>query len=82
MGLAIEAGRRGDCSPAVLNAANEIAVRGFIEGKIRFVDIAGVIEQVLEEHSPSAPVLEAVMEADHWSRSRATELLTSLNRVS
>ena len=58
--------------PAVLNAANEIAVRAFLDGKIGLADIAAVNKAVMEEHAAtSADSLDAVLDADQWARSRA-----------
>ena len=73
--LAYEAGRRGDTYPAVLNAANEIAVGAFIESGSEFLSIPSIVEAVLEEHEPVPPSLEGVLEQDEWARTRATELL-------
>ena len=70
--LAYEAGRRGRSFPAVLNAANEIAVAAFLEGDLGFTDITGVVGSVLEDHEPmEVNELAAVLEADEWARGRA-----------
>ena len=66
--IAYEAGRKGDTYPAVLNAANEIAVQAFLEGKIRFLHIPQIVEAVLEDHTASEASLEGVLEADSWAR--------------
>ena len=67
--LAYEAIKAGGVMPAVLNAANEIAVESFLNEKIRFTDIAAVIEQTMQDFSPtSAQTLEQVLEADHQAR--------------
>lgn len=72
LALAYEALRAGGTTPAVLNAANEIAVRAFLDGKIGLSDIASVNRSVLDEHSSTtADSLEAILEADEWARSRA-----------
>jgi len=72
LGLAYGALRSGGTMPTVLNAANEVAVRAFLDGKIGLADIAAVNEFVMKEHSPSAAdSLEAVLAADEWARSRA-----------
>ncbi|MGQ0543554.1 MAG: 1-deoxy-D-xylulose-5-phosphate reductoisomerase [Blastocatellia bacterium] len=71
--LAYKALRSGGTMPAVLNAANEIAVQAFLDGKIRLNDIAKVNSEVIDEHVPSAAsTLESVLAADDWARSRAT----------
>ena len=70
--LAMEAGRRGDTYPAVMAAADEVAVERFIAGEIGFPAIPAVIESVMENHRPVAdPELGAILEADAWARSRA-----------
>ncbi len=70
--LAYEAGRRGGAAPAVLNAANEIAVALFLEEKIRFTDIPRILEKVLER-SPAGSVdtLDQILAADAWARAEA-----------
>lgn len=76
--LAYEAGRRGDTYPAVLNAANEIAVRSFMDERISFLDIPTVVEKVLELHEPTEPRIEEVLEQDAWARARATRVIAEL----
>lgn len=78
LSLAYEAGRRGDTYPAALNAANEIAVQSFIAERLDFLGISSVVERVLEEHEPVDATLDAVIEQDSWARSRAEELIGSL----
>jgi 1-deoxy-D-xylulose-5-phosphate reductoisomerase len=74
--LARAAAEVGGTAPAVLNAANEVAVAAFLEGRHGFLGIPRVIEAVLErhEHRP-AHALAAVLEADRWAREMADELL-------
>ena len=69
LGLALTAGRLGGTAPAVLAAADEVAVEHFLAGYIRFTDIARVLEDALTAHTviPN-PSLEQVMEADRWAR--------------
>jgi 1-deoxy-D-xylulose-5-phosphate reductoisomerase len=75
--LALEAGRQGGTMPAVLNAANEIAVRAFIDGRIGFVEIPALIEKTMECHHPrSLSAAEDVMEADRWARDKASLLIS------
>jgi 1-deoxy-D-xylulose-5-phosphate reductoisomerase len=70
--LALEAGRRGGTYPAVLSAADEVAVELFLDGRIGFADIAAVVEGVLEQHQGvQGPSLEDVLAADAWARERA-----------
>jgi len=72
LGAGVAAGRAGGISPAVFNAANEVAVSSFLEGRIPFGRISEVIESVLDEHTPPpAATLAAVREADRWARERA-----------
>jgi 1-deoxy-D-xylulose-5-phosphate reductoisomerase len=70
------AGRAAGTAPAVFNAANEVAVAAFLEGAIPFGRISEIIERVLETHTPGpAAAVEAVRDADHWARVRASELM-------
>ena len=70
----VAAGRAGGISPAVFNAANEIAVAAFLEGQVPFGRISEVIEQTLDDHVPGpAPSLLAVRDADRWARERALD---------
>ena len=74
-GLAISAGQAGGTMPAVLSAADEVAVDAFLKGTIGFTGIYRVVEQVLAEHSNDAkPDLEAIQAADQWANVRAREL--------
>jgi len=74
--LARQAAEAGNSAPAVLNAANEIAVEAFLERRIRFPEIAGMIEQVLDQE-PVVPVtsLDAVFAADQRARELSREWL-------
>ncbi len=77
LSLAMEAGRRGGTYPAVLAAADEVAVEEFLAGRIRFTDIPRLIERVLAAHVPGPEdELTAVLEADAWARRQAREALT------
>jgi 1-deoxy-D-xylulose-5-phosphate reductoisomerase len=77
--LAYEALQRGGTMPAVLNAANEIAVQAFLEHRLPFLAIATVIERVMREHEPQEPrKIEDVLRADAWARARAHEVIASL----
>ncbi|MFJ4442142.1 1-deoxy-D-xylulose-5-phosphate reductoisomerase [Pseudomonas sp. NPDC089422] len=74
--LAREAAEAGNSAPAVLNAANEVAVEAFLQRRIRFPEIAGMIEQVLDQEPVVAlPSLEAVFAADQRARELAREWL-------
>ena len=72
LALAREAGMAGGTAPCVLNAANEVAVRAFLDGRIGFLDIAAVVEEALEQVAPE-PVtsLEQVLDADRRARAAA-----------
>ena len=73
--LAKAALQAGKTMPAVLNAANEIAVARFAKGEIGFVDIWELVRKVMEEHTCLDDTdLAAVLEADRWARARALEL--------
>jgi 1-deoxy-D-xylulose-5-phosphate reductoisomerase len=74
LALTLEAGRRGGTSPAVLAAADEIAVGHFLTGHIRYFDIARVIEDTLgADHHVGNPSLEQVIEADQRARAFAED---------
>ncbi len=74
--LAYEAGKKGGTYPCVLNASNEIAVREFIEGRIRFIDIPRIIEKIMGLHKGiKNPGLEDILEADKWARIKTREML-------
>jgi 1-deoxy-D-xylulose-5-phosphate reductoisomerase len=64
--------------PAVLNAANEVAVQAFLENRLPFPAIAAVIARVMREHEPEEPrAIEDVLRADAWARARAQEVIAS-----
>ena len=71
--LAVEAGRAGGAHPVALNAANEVAVGAFLDGKIRFLSIADVIEEVLGALPDFGKMqsMEAVQAVDDWARDDA-----------
>lgn len=72
--LAFEAGRNGGTAPAVLNAANEVAVAKFLAGKIKFVGIPQLIEKVLSKHRTVKNAgLSSILAADQWARAQATD---------
>jgi 1-deoxy-D-xylulose-5-phosphate reductoisomerase len=75
-GLGVQAGRTGGTMPAVFNAANEVAVAGFLAGDLPFTGIATVIESSLATHQPVAvDCLETVLAADREARETAREAL-------
>jgi 1-deoxy-D-xylulose-5-phosphate reductoisomerase len=72
--LAVEAGTAGGTYPAVLCAADEIAVELFLSGRIGFLDIPGLIEDTIGRHRPvSNPSLEEILAADLWASATAKE---------
>ena len=76
LGLATDALRRGGTAPAVLNAANEVAVGRFLDGSIRFPEIVETVSVVLGRHQARpALTLDAVLEADAWARAEAAQVL-------
>lgn len=79
LALAYEAGRIGKTAPAVLNAANEVAVQAFIDEKIPFLGIPQCVESVLAAHNVhSVDSLETVLAADAWARREANLVLRKL----
>ncbi|WP_328521652.1 1-deoxy-D-xylulose-5-phosphate reductoisomerase [Kribbella sp. NBC_00359] len=75
--LAREAGARGGTAPAVLNAANEVCVQAFRDGRLPFLAIVDTVARVVTEHDvPSYEELsiDDVLAADGWARARAREL--------
>jgi 1-deoxy-D-xylulose-5-phosphate reductoisomerase len=78
LALAYRALKTGGTMPAVLNAANEIAVQAFLDNKIRLSEIAQIIESVMNRHeTQAASSLEAILESDVWARARAREFLNT-----
>ena len=75
--LAVEAGRIGGAYPVALNAANEVAVQAFLDGRIRFLQIADVIEEVLEAVPDFGMMqsMEAIVAVDGWARGEAERRL-------
>ena len=72
LNLARRAGEIGGTLPAVMNAANEIAVAAFLDRKVRFPEIWGIVGQVMNQHTPVAHAdLDAILGADQWARAQA-----------
>lgn len=74
--LAGEAARRGGGWPAVLNAADEVAVEAFLDGRLKFTAIASVIERTLSAYKGTGdlPGFAEVVEIDQWARRKAVEI--------
>ena len=80
LGLAYEALKTGGEAPAALNAANEVAVAAFLEGRLPFLHITTVIEETLGGASArSVGTLEDVLAADAGARARAKQIVSRLN---
>jgi len=74
--IALEAGRQGGTLPAVLNAADEVAVELFLQGRIKFTAIPRLIEEVLGRHQKvKDPALEDIWEVDAWARRQIWSLV-------
>ena len=77
--LAFAACKAGGTMPAVLNAANEVAVQAFLDNRIPFSGIPKLVNQAMEEHAlDPAAELEAILEADVWARRRTEEEIPNL----
>jgi 1-deoxy-D-xylulose-5-phosphate reductoisomerase len=69
LALARRAGEVGGTWPAVLNAANEVAVEAFVNGRVNFPQISETVRRTLERHQVVAhPTLEEILDADAWAR--------------
>ena len=78
--LAIEAGRKGGTYPVVLCAADEVAVELFLARRVKFIDIANLVGQALEQHqSIPYPTLDEIIAADAWAREKVLQLATGDN---
>lgn len=76
LALAYEAGKAGGTMPAVLNAANEVAVNSFMQRRIDFARIPLLVERVMEMHDKvKQPDLDSILAADAWARVRCEELI-------
>ncbi len=74
--LAYDALKEGGTMPAIINAADEIAVEAFLKKEIAFLDIAIIIDKVMRRHKVcSMPEIEEILEADRWARDQALEMI-------
>jgi len=81
LGLAYRALGEGESMPAVMNAANEIAVEAFLDGRISFLQIARVIEQTMDSHQAHRLAsIDEVLAADQWGRETARTICATLIR--
>src|SRR6202030_3089812 len=76
LNLARRAGNTGGTLPAVMNAANEVAVTAYLNGRVRFSEIWETVGRVMDQHVGVAhPDLDAILRADQWSREQAGRLV-------
>jgi 1-deoxy-D-xylulose-5-phosphate reductoisomerase len=81
LSLARRAGDTGGTLPAVLNAANEIAVSAFLDRRMKFPRIWQLVEEVMNSHQVVAqPDLDEILAADQWARAEATRFVEALHR--
>ena len=74
LNLARRAGEVGGTLPAVLNAANEVAVDAFVNRRISFLDISALVRRTMDRHQTVPhPTLEQILEADAWARAEASK---------
>jgi 1-deoxy-D-xylulose-5-phosphate reductoisomerase len=74
--LAYQSIKIGETMPAILNAANEVAVNAFLEGSLKFTEIPLFLQRVMGEHEVrSVHTVEDVLKADHWARERSKAIL-------
>jgi 1-deoxy-D-xylulose-5-phosphate reductoisomerase len=74
--LAFDALKAAKTYPAVLNAANEIAVAAFLDKKIKFTEIAETVDKTMQAHEAYSPVeLDDYLQADQWARDKAQKLI-------
>jgi 1-deoxy-D-xylulose-5-phosphate reductoisomerase len=79
LGLAYRALGEGESMPAVMNAANEVAVDEFLAGRISYLQIARLIEKTMDAHNATRlSSIEEVLEADEWGRTMAQEICAGL----
>lgn len=75
--LAYQALQAGGTAPAVLNAANEVAVEAFLLEQIAFLDIAAIIRTVLDSYAPAAlEHIDDALRADLWGRQEARRIVS------
>lgn len=78
LALAFRALELGGTAPAVLNAANEVAVAAFLAGRIGFLALPEILSETLARHErKDASTLENVLDADRWAREEAEKLITA-----
>jgi len=81
-GLGVDAGVKGGAAPASYNAGNEIAVQAFLEGRIRFPEMADVVSEAIERVGVGQPTsIEDVLAVDRAARAVATEVAHRLGEA-
>lgn len=79
LSLAFDACKVGGTLPAVLNAANEVAVHAFLDQQIAFIQIPEVVARTMDKHTViSRPALEDILTADQWARQVAEEMIKEI----
>ena len=79
LALAFQACRAGKTMPAVLNAANEVAVNAFLRNKISFTDIARIVDKAMQAHAVNPkPELSDILAADQETRKKAADLIKNI----
>lgn len=79
LALAWQAGRAGGTYPAVLNAADEVAVEYFLHGRLPLTAISRIVAEVLEKHQPVMDLnLEKILDAEAWARRQAVAVAEHL----
>ena len=82
LALAFEALRQGGTVPAVLNAANEVAVAAFLEKKIGLTEIAKINKEIMEADEPAASDnIDTVLNADRIARAKAAQLVAEMTKT-
>lgn len=81
LGYCYEAGKAGKTYPAVVNSANEEAVKAFLERRIGFLDISTICKEALDAHDPEdADSVETIEAAEAWARDFAAKLILKIER--
>jgi 1-deoxy-D-xylulose-5-phosphate reductoisomerase len=74
--MCYDAGKEGGTMPVVLNSANEVAVKAFLDKKIRYIDIVQIVQETLGSHKKGSGLeLEAIFRADSWAREYAKKII-------
>ncbi|HLE26402.1 MAG TPA: 1-deoxy-D-xylulose-5-phosphate reductoisomerase, partial [Thermodesulfobacteriota bacterium] len=79
LSLAYDALEEGGTMPAVMNAANEMAVQHFLKGDLKFLNIIKVVKQVMNLHKThTGGSLDEILESDNWARSTAESIINRM----